>query len=775
MKQIVLLLFAVLSFSVAASAQNKAEVQGHITDEHGAAIKDAEVNLRSRSGPLLAAVTDETGAYSFRSLLPGNYILEVKANGFADFASEEISLTRGQTITTDVRLSAGALNETVTVTASGTPQRADEVSKAMTTVGEDEIETRQEISLPEALRQTPGLRVQQQGSPGVITSIRFRGQRNSDTAILLDGLRVRDSADINGSALPFLTDLTATGFDRAEILRGSGSSIYGTNAIGGVINLVPNTGSGDLHLEAGFEGGSLALFREHVRGAGGIGQRAGFSFGLTRLDVRRGVDGHDQYGNTAGMGRFQFEVTPAISIAANFYGSTSNAITNNNPRPLTPFISFRSAIPNVTFAPDANNPDQGRRNSIWVAAVRLTHAVSQNWSYSLAYQKVETRRRNYNGPKIDPSVAFLFAFGDFEFNSINNGGTDTFDARANIRAGRSNLITAGFEFERETLFQRFISSFGAPDGTTDRQNTFAFFVQDQIRLMDDRLQISIAARSQWFTLRQADRPGFLSAIAPKTSVTGDAAIAYFIRSTSTKLRGHLGNGFRAPSLFERFGEGAFASGFTRFGDPTLRAEQSIAVDAGLDQRLAHDRLSFGATYFYTRLQRAIDFQTFGLLSPPGPLDPLGLGRFGGYLNFPGGVSRGLETYFEAAPRNGTTIRAAYTFTNADRFLSGVGLQTQYVTPKHLFGLSVIQRYRAFNLAFDLNHTGEYIGPVFPVDLRFPGFTKADLFGSYRRSLNDRVRMKLFAGVDNLFDRKYFENGFRAPGATGRGGISFSFQ
>ena len=437
MKKIALSLFVLLGFSVAVFAQGNTGVQGHVTDEHSAAIKGAEVSLRSRAGSLLVTATDDNGAYFFREILPGDYILEVKADGFADFASEEIGLTRGQTRTSDVRLSAQALNETVTVTASGTPQRADEVSKAMTTVGEDEIETRQEISLPEALRQTPGVRVQTQGSPGAITSIRFRGQRNSDTAILLDGLRVRDSADINGSALPFVTDLTATGFDRAELLRGSGSSIYGTNAIGGVINLVPNTGSGDLHFEAGFEGGSLALFREHVRGAGGLGQRAGFSFGLTRLDVRRGVDGNDEYGNTAGMGRLQFEVTPAISIAGNFYGSSSNAITNNNPQPLPPNTNFQSAIPGVTFRPDTNNPDQGRRNSIWAGAARLTHAVSQNWSYSLAYQKVQTRRRNYNGPGIDPSVAFLFPFGDFEFNSINNRGTDTFDARATFApAGR---------------------------------------------------------------------------------------------------------------------------------------------------------------------------------------------------------------------------------------------------------------------------------------------------------------------------------------------------
>src|SRR3981189_3674979 len=174
------------------------------------------------------------------------------------------------------------------------------VAKAISTLNSEEIEAKHEISLAEALRGTPGLRVQQQGSPGTITSLRLRGQRNFDTAILLDGLRVRDSADINGSALPFITDFTANDLDRVEILRGSGSSIYGTNAIGGVINLVPKTGTGDPHFGAAFEGGSLRLFRERLQGSGGLGSRAGFSLGVTRLDVRHGVDGNDQYGNTSG-------------------------------------------------------------------------------------------------------------------------------------------------------------------------------------------------------------------------------------------------------------------------------------------------------------------------------------------------------------------------------------------------------------------------------------------------------------------------------------------
>jgi iron complex outermembrane receptor protein len=769
-------------FSINVCAQNGATIKGHVTDERGANVVGAEIRLRSRVGTRLFARTDHDGVYAFTGLAPGDYILEVKARGFAALTSAEFRVEREQTATRDLTLQVAAVNETVVVTASGTAQRADEVSKSVTLLEDEEIEARRELTIPEALRGTPGLRVQQQGSPGSITNLRFRGLRSFDTALLLDGLRVRDASDINGSALPFFTDLAPVALDRVEILRGSGSSIYGTNAIGGVINLVPKTGTGHSTFEAGFEGGSLALFRERLQGSGGIAGRAGYSFGLTRTDVRRGVDGNDEYGNTVGGARFQFNATPSINISANFYGTLSNARVNDNPQPLpgaaTTGETYPLAVEGVTFQPDFNNPDQGRRNRLLVGSIRWTHRLSEAFSYTVAYQRVTTNRQNYNGPEIDPRFASFYPFGDFEFVSTNRGTTDTLDGRANIRLGRYNLVTAGFEYERETLFQKSESAFGTTGGATDRQRTFALFAQDQMFLLDDRLQISLGVRGQFYRIRAADRPDFLSAVSPEKSLTGDASIAYFIRQTGTKLRAHVGNGFRAPSLFQRFGEGRFnTAGFTRFGDPTLRAEQSISVDGGVDQRLAQDRLRFGLTYFYTRLQRIIDFMEFrSFFNPTAPPDPLDLDRSFGYVNLPGGLARGVESYLEAAPFRGTELRASYTYTNSDRFVPLSGLQPEFVVPKHLFGLNLNQRYRAFLFSFDLNHTGSYLAPIgFPaVVLTFEGYTKADAFASYERTLNDRVVVVLFGGAENLFDESYFENGFRAPGITGRGGIVFRF-
>jgi iron complex outermembrane receptor protein len=772
-------LFFSLTFAANAFAQTPTSISGHVADEHGANVVGADVRLRSREGALLATVTDHNGAFHFDSPGAGDYLIEVKAAGFAVLTSAEIHLTRGHSENLDLKLSVAAINESVVVTASGTAQRADEVSKAMSLIDSQEIEAKRELTLSEVLRGVPGVRVQQQGSLGELTSLRLRGQRSFDTAILLDGLRVRDASDINGSAVSLISDLVPSALDRVEILRGSGSSIYGTNAIGGVINLVPATGSGPVRFEVGLDGGNLATYHEHVNGSGGIGKRVGFAFGLNRIDVRSGVDGNDQYGNTGGTGRFIFNATPSITISANFYGTSANARINDSPFSLPAAFGtgqqFPDAVAGVNFQTDLNNPDEGRRNRLLVGSVRLAQQVNDVFSYTVAYQRVSNKRRNYNGPSFDPKFVAFYPFGDFEFTSINEGTTDTLDGRLNARLGRKNLVTAGFEFERESFFQNSIPSFSAFNMTTDRQRTFAVFGQDQIFLLDQRLQISVGIRSQSYRVRAADRPGVLASVTAENSVTGDGSIAYFIPSSNTKLRAHIGNGFRAASLFERFGGGTFPGlGLVRFGDPTLRAEQSVGVDGGVDQRLAHDRLSVGFTYFYTRLQRVIAFTSFAV-------DPLHLGRFSGYVNRPGGLSRGVESYLEATPWRGSHIRSTYTFTNSERQVAGRGLVPEYVIPRHLFSFEVDQRFRAFAVNFDLHRTGSHIAPVFENDfpfrtaeLRFSGYTKAGLFGSYERRLSERVTAVLFAGADNLFNQTYFENGYRAAGIVARGGVNFRF-
>ena len=305
------------------NAQSPSHIKGDVSDEHKAKVASAEVTLRSDSGLQFTTMTDQAGAFEFKDLLPGAYFLEVKASGFSSYSYDVIRLERGGTRQIDITLEVAAVNAGVVVTATGTFQRLEDAAKVVSVLDDQDIEQRHELGLAEALRGTPGIRVQQQGSPGALTTLRLRGQRNFDTAILLDGLRVRDAGDINGSAVSLISDLSAVSLDRIEILRGSGSSIYGTHAIGGVLNMIPDVGSKGFHFAASFEGGTLATYRERLSATGG-GDRYGFNLGVDRLDVRDGIDGDDAYGNSSVAGRIQFHPSQTITVAGTFYGNIAN-------------------------------------------------------------------------------------------------------------------------------------------------------------------------------------------------------------------------------------------------------------------------------------------------------------------------------------------------------------------------------------------------------------------------------------------------------------------
>src|SRR6267378_1559407 len=264
-----------------------------------------------------------------------------------------------------------------------------------------------------------------------------------------------------------------------------------------------------------------------------------------------------------------------------------------------------------------------------------------------------------------------------------------------------------------------------------------------------------------------------------TAYTGDGSVAYMFRSSGTKLRAHVGNGYRAPSLFERFG--TFFDrffGLGAFGDPRLKPDRSIAFDAGIDQTLYKNRLRASATYFYTELQKVIIFDFSGLIDPA--TDPFG--RFGGYVNANGGIARGVELSVTATPVRTLNISVAYTLTKSlQRRPQLAGVLRSLGIPDHQFSLVATQRFgRRVLVNFDLAASSDYLAPIFnPITFssrayRFRGLAKADLGGSYTLPFGESRSLRFFAYVDNLFDREYFEGGFRTPGRTARAGASFSF-
>jgi len=162
-------------------------------------------------------------------------------------------------------------------------------------------------------------------------------------------------------------------------------------------------------------------------------------------------------------------------------------------------------------------------------------------------------------------------------------------------------------------------------------------------------------------------------------------------------------------------------------------------------------------------------------------DPFG--RFGGYVSTNGGIARGVELGVTATATRTLNLSAAYTYTKAQQRSQQVpGTRRALVVPVHQFSLVATQRIgRRVLISFDFAASSDYVAPIFnPVTFasrgyRFRGMAKADLGGSYTLPLSSETRsLRFFGYLDNLFDREYFESGFRTPGRTGRAGASFIF-
>jgi iron complex outermembrane receptor protein len=803
------LLFILGSFSGGLQAQDRASASGitvRVTDPRGAIVPKAIVTLYTRDNRIhFKGTTDEKGTYLFADLTPGQYLIEAEAAGFARASAQVLRVERNATATVDISLPLAAIDEQVVITAQGTAQPVDEVSKAVSVLNRQDIDDRDEAAISEALRSVPGLRVQQLGGPGAFTSIKTRGLRNEDTAVLIDGLRFRDAAAPQGDASGFLEDLIVTDVSRVEVVRGSGSSLYGTNAIGGVINLVTDEGGGPFHGNLLAEGGGLGMFRGRAQAAGGTGNnRIVYSAGFSHLNVAHGVDGDDESRNTSGQGRVLFKLTPTANLSGRIYAANSRLQLNNNPQgignlPPSGIIEavalspaelrrYESGVPTsllnigaANFIPAANDPDNLRKANFFSGALVFSQRPTETFGYSLSYHGLATNRTGINGPL---GVGFQ-PFGGTERSDFD-ARLHTLSARVDLQAGRVNLITGGYEFENENFRNLSFPVNPADNSTVDvTQSSHALFVQDQLRFLQDQLQISLAFRTQFFNLKQ---PKFTPAASapytgivfqsPPTAYTGDGSIAYMFRASGTKLRAHAGNGYRAPSLFERFGTFFSSFGYSVFGDPRLRPDRSIAVDAGLDQNLFRNRMRASATYFYTRLQQVIIFDFSGVIDPA--TDPFG--RFGGYRNTNGGIARGVEVSITATPTRTLDLFAGYTFTKSlQRTPQVAGILRSLAIPDNQFSFTASQRFgRRILLNFDLATSSNYLAPILDPNTfatrayRFRGLARADLGGSYTWPFADSRSLRFFGYVDNLFNREYFESGFRTPGRTGRAGVSFSF-
>jgi iron complex outermembrane receptor protein len=630
--------------------------------------------------------------------------------------------------------------------------------------------------------------MQQLGGPGTVVSYRFRGLRPTDTSILLDGFRLRDAADERGSARPLVANLLATGAERIEVLRGAGSALYGTNAMGGTVNVIsrqpsePRTGS------VSFGGGSLGLLEGGAE-LGGQASRRRLSY-LARADHRnytRGIDDHDTSRNNSGSAMTAYRLSEQAQVFLRFHLTDAFTALNESPSPLPnlpplpPGVFVREAIafpkPGATFHSQFDDPDNHERNRLYFGAARFDQQINGRWGHSAGFQSLRTRRRYDDGPVVSPAAQQL-GYDDGPGTSLQRyeGSTEQAFWRNSIQISRINSAHVSLDFDRETLDQ---AAFGLT--TEAAQKSLALAVQNQARLLDGRLHVQAALQAQWYHL---DLPRFsdstrnpyasLDQVETPDSYNGDGSVAYFIARTGTKLRAHGGNGYRAPSLYERFGGGGSGTFRAYYGNPQLRPERSVFVDGGLDQYLLRDKLQVSATYFYTHLGTLIDFGTT-------PNDAFG--RSFGYLNRRGGQARGVEVSVASRPASFLDLTGSYTFTKSNQASpTSAGTTRVLGLADHQFSVGVTARptpriglYAV--IAGASSHDFPVFGLTFAIPssaYRFPGYARVDLAGSYTFYRGERGRAQWVTRVENLLNREYYHGGFLVPQATARSGVRLEF-
>ena len=772
--------------SIAAQAASPDTVSGRVLDPSGASLAGAQVFLYQQNGALTSvSTTDDSGVFKLTGLVAGDYWLTAKHAGFADARPERITL-RNEPIERNLQLTLSAVETHLTVTETGTLVPVDELSKSSDRISAAQMRDRAEFGIAEVLRQTAGVRVQQFGGPGSFTRIQMRGGRAFDTSILIDGFRFRDVSAPQGDASGFLGDLLVLNSERIEVLRGSGSSLYGTNAIGGVANLVTDQGGGAFHGGISLEGGGLGFFRGTTRGAGGLwSNRVLYSAAVSHLNVTSGLDGDDRIRNSGVQGSLQYRVAPRTSIGGRVFATGSYAGLNITPSAATMLVippsGIVAAAPGSTFTPQLNDPDSSRQSQFFAGLVTLTHQLTPGTTLRGHYHGFTTSRDNRDGP-VGPGFQ-----PQFNNSNLFDGRIDTGGARADIALGGRNLLSLGYEYERETFDN--LSRDENPSLTDQisartkiSQGSHAAFAQHQTRLFTDRLQVSLSGRAQRFDVNrptfEGGIPGYASInlLAPPSAYTGDVALSYFLPTLGTKLRTHFGNAYRAPSLYERFGTSFFGGSFSPYGDPRLAPERSVSIDAGFDQYFAGSKVRISGTYWYTRLQQVVAFDFSGAIDAA--TDPFG--RFGGYRNTGGGLSRGIEVSVEANPRRGTRFSSSYTYTNADErssSLLGGSLRSLRVSD-HMVTFTATQTItRRLDITLDLFAASDYLYPLYTNGSRpfsFDGPVKADLSATYTLPVTEKRSLQFFGRVDNVLNRTYYEDGFRNPKAWAIGGLRVVF-
>ena len=592
----------------------------------------------------------------------------------------------------------------IVVTATRTPTPLDQVPASITVLDKATIDRAQDIGATELLLRTPGISMSRNGGYGTATSLRIRGAESEQTVVVIDGVKLNDPSSTGGGYN--FANLLIGDAQRIEVLRGPQSTLWGSQAIGGVVNIV--TASPQAPIEGSFdiEGGSrdTVSARAALGGVSGplswrIGGQSFTTEGISAIAPAFGGGERDGYTNRNVAGRAELALGANASIDLRGYYSTGRVEIDG-------------------FSGDA--PDYSH-NREFVGYAGLNFALLDGRLRNrIAYNYTDTDRDSYS-PELEQPLSFEAAGKNrrFEYQGI-------FDLSDRISA------TFGVENERSRFKSRSPSgslSDPLPDFVRGKAEITSVYGQLTVRPLDG-LTINGGVRHDDHN-RYGGRTLF-------------SAGGIWTLPSGTTLRASYGEGFKAPSLYQLFSE---------YGNVNLDPERAHGWEAGAQQAFFGDMLTIGATYFERTTTGQIIYNgcdvgtTDPLCVVPGTDTP----RWGYYLNVARAEAHGVEA--DAAFRlGGLTLDGNYSWTVAEDRSAGTANEGNWLPrrPRHLANASLSYDF-AFGLT--LGSAVRWAGKSYDNAsnaTRLDDYTLVDLRAEYRLSES----LRLFARAENVFDEQY---------------------
>ncbi|WP_300114794.1 TonB-dependent receptor [Sphingobium sp.] len=592
----------------------------------------------------------------------------------------------------------------IVVTATRAPTPLDQVPASITVLDKAAIDRAQDIGATELLLRTPGISMSRNGGYGTATSLRIRGAESEQTVVVIDGVKLNDPSSTGGGYN--FANLLIGDAQRIEVLRGPQSTLWGSQAIGGVVNIV--TASPQAPIEGSFdiEAGSrdTVSARAALGGVSGplswrIGGQSFTTEGISAIAPAFGGGERDGYTNRNVAGRAELALGANASIDLRGYYSTGRVEIDG-------------------FSGDA--PDYSH-NREFVGYAGLNFALLDGRLRNrIAYNYTDTDRDSYS-PELEQPLSFEAAGKNrrFEYQGI-------FDLSDRISA------TFGVENERSRFKSRSPSGSLAdplPDFVRGKAEITSVYGQLTVRPLDG-LTINGGVRHDDHN-RYGGRTLF-------------SAGGIWTLPSGTTLRASYGEGFKAPSLYQLFSE---------YGNVNLDPERAHGWEAGAQQAFFGDMLTIGATYFERTTTGQIIYNgcdvgtTDPLCVVPGTDTP----RWGYYLNVARAEAHGIEA--DAAFRlGGLTLDGNYSWTVAEDRSAGTANEGNWLPrrPRHLANASLSYDF-AFGLT--LGSAVRWAGKSYDNAsnaTRLDDYTLVDLRAEYR--LSDSLR--LFARAENVFDEQY---------------------